>query len=73
MRLPNWIPVFIVVLLGYFAFVSSVDVQGSTDCNRQTVSPVDCPSSSSEEETENDDDDDRGNIEEKIPSVIPFP
>jgi hypothetical protein len=34
---------------------------------------VDCPSSSGEEETENDDDDDRGNIEEEIPSVIPFP
>jgi hypothetical protein len=34
---------------------------------------VDCPTSSGEEETSNDDDDDRGNIEEQIPSVIPFP
>jgi hypothetical protein len=35
---------------------------------------VDCPQSLSEDGTNNDGDDDNiGNIEEQIPSVIPFP
>jgi hypothetical protein len=34
---------------------------------------VDCPTSEDEETNNDDDDDDRGNIEEQIPSVIPFP
>jgi hypothetical protein len=68
-----WVSVFFLILLGYFVTVSSFDVQGSTDCSRQTSSPVDCPPSSSEKGTENDDDDDSGNIEEQIPSVLPFP
>jgi hypothetical protein len=68
----KWMSVFFLVLLGYFAIVSSVDVQGSIECDPQTFSPVDCPTSE-DEETNNDDDDDRGNIEEQIPSVIPFP
>ena len=63
-----WVSVFFLILLGYFVTVSSFDVQGSTDCSRQTSSPVDCPPSSSEKGTENDDDD-SGNIEEQIPSV----
>ena len=47
--------------------------QKDTECSRQTFSPVDCPTSSGQEETNDDGDDDRGNIEEQIPSVIPFP
>ena len=52
-----------------------IDAQGSTGCDRQAFSPVDCPpSSSGEDETNNnDDDDDSGNIEKQIPSVLPFP
>ena len=53
--------------------MSSIDAQGSTECSRQTFSPVDCPTSSGQEETNDYGDDDRGNIEEQIPSVIPFP
>lgn len=71
----KWISVFFFVLLGYFALVYSVEAHGSTVCSRQTFHPTDCsPSSSSDEvETNNDDgDDERGNIEEEIPSVIPF-
>jgi hypothetical protein len=55
-----------------FGGLDHIYVQGLVDCDRQTFSPVDCPTSSGEEETNNDDDD-RGNIEEQIPSVIPFP
>jgi len=62
------------VLLGYFATVSGFDAQGSTECSRQTFSPVGCPpSSSGQEESNNNKEDDDGNIEEQIPSVIPFP
>ena len=63
------------LLLGYFALTSSLDAQGSTEteCNQQTFSSVDCPESSPEEQPNSDDDDDIGNIEEQIPSVIPFP
>jgi hypothetical protein len=67
---------FLILLSGSFAIVfgglDHIYVQGLVDCDRQTFSPVDCPTSSGEEETNNDDDD-RGNIEEQIPSVIPFP
>ena len=64
------------LLLGYFALTYSLDAQGSTETerDRQTFSPEDCPQSSSEDGTNNDgDDDNTGNIEEQIPSVIPFP
>jgi hypothetical protein len=68
---------FLVLLSGFFVIefggLDNIYVQGSVDCDRRTFSPVDCPTSSGEEETSNDDDDDRGNIEEQIPSVIPFP
>lgn len=67
---------FLVLLLGYFAITSSHDAQGSTEteCSLQTFSPEECPQYSSEEETNTiGDDDDSGNIEEQIPSVIPFP
>lgn len=69
-----WAPVFFLVLLGYFSIMPSIDAQGSTDCNRQTSSPVDCPTSAeSDEESANDDNDAGGNIEDRIPSVLPFP
>lgn len=66
----KWISVLSILLLGYFTVVSSGDAQGSTECDRQ---PVDCPASSDEEETNNEDNDAIGNIEEQIPTVIPFP
>lgn len=69
----KWISTFSILLLGYFTVVSSGDAQGSTECDRQTFSPVDCPASSEEEPTNNEDNDDIGNIEEQIPTVIPFP
>lgn len=69
----KWISAFSILLLGYFTVVSSGDAQGSTECDRQTFSPVDCPASSEEEETNNEDNDAIGNIEEQIPTVIPFP
>jgi hypothetical protein len=78
-RLPYLVPYifFLGLLSGFFVIafggLDHIDVQGSIDCDPQTFSSVDCPSSSGEEETENDNDDDRGNIEEEIPSVIPFP
>jgi hypothetical protein len=65
---------FLVLLSGFFAIVSSglthIYAQESSDCDRQTFSLVDCPESSSgDEETSNDGE----NIEQQIPSVIPFP
>jgi hypothetical protein len=66
---------FLILLSGSFAIafggLDHIYVHGSVDCDRQTFSPVDCPTLSGEET--NNDDDDRGNIEEQIPSVIPFP
>ena len=66
--------IFLILLSGSFAIafggLGHIYVHGSVDCDRQTFSPVDCPTSSGEE-TNNDDD--RGSIEEQIPSVIPFP
>ena len=69
---------FLLLLLVYFALTSSLEAQGTTttetECDRQTRSPVDCPPLSSEDkETENDIDEQGGNIEEQIPSVLPFP
>jgi hypothetical protein len=71
----NWISVFILVLLGYFAIIADVYAQVSMDCSHQKFSLVDCPSSSSEREGSyvDENDKDAGNIEEQIPSVIPFP
>lgn len=62
------VSLFFIVLLGYSSIVPSIDAQGSTDCNRQTSSPVDCPTSA-----ENEENDAGGNIEDRIPSVLPFP
>lgn len=64
------VSVLFLILLGNFVVMSSFDAQGSTGCSRQTSS-VDCPTSSNNEEGSNDDD--TGNIEEQIPSVLPFP
>jgi len=68
---------FLVLLSGFsviaFSGLYHIDVQGSVDCDRQIFSLVDCPESSSGEEGTNDNDvDDRENIEEQIPTVIPF-
>jgi hypothetical protein len=65
---------FLVLLSGFSAIASSglayIYAQESSDCDRQTFSLVDCPESSSrDEETSNNGE----NIEQQIPSVIPFP
>jgi hypothetical protein len=73
MRLPGWISVFFLVLLGYIAVVPNGYAQDSVECGPETFSPTDCPLSSLEEETNVDVGGQLGNIEEQIPSVIPFP
>jgi hypothetical protein len=72
LRVPSliWISFFLLILLGY-GFMTSIDAYASTDCDQQSSSSEDCPPSSSEG-SENDNDD-GGNIEEQIPSVLPFP
>jgi hypothetical protein len=52
--------------------MTGIDVHASTDCDGQSSSSVNCPSSSDESENDNNDDN-SGNIEDQIPSVIPFP
>jgi hypothetical protein len=75
----KWTSVFILVLLlGFYVIVFNdlghIHAQEFTDCDRRTFSLVDCPElSSGEEGTTNDVDDDGDNIEQQIPSVIPFP
>ena len=69
---------FLVLLAGFsviaFSALDHIDVQGSVDCDREIFSIVDCPESSSGEVgTTNDDDDNGQNIEQQIPTVIPFP
>jgi hypothetical protein len=69
---------FLVLLAGFsaiaFSALDHIDVQGSVDCDREIFSLVDCPESSSGEEGTNDNDvDDGENIEEQIPTFIPFP
>ena len=60
---------FLVLLFGFFVIAfgwhDQINVHGSIDCDLQTPASVDCPTSSG--------DDDSGNIEDQIPSVIPFP
>ena len=51
---------FFIIFLGFFVIVTSLDVQGTIDCSRQTSLKVDCPAPF-------------GDIEEYIPSVLPFP
>ena len=71
-RLPSfiWISVFFLLLVGYSEIMSGIDAHASADRDRQSV---DCSPSSSGGGSENDIDGDSGNIEEQIPSVIPFP
>lgn len=75
----RWTSIFFLVLLSGFSVIAfsghyHIDVQGSVDCDRQTFSLVDCPESSSGQEgTDDNDVNDGENIEEQIPSVIPFP
>jgi hypothetical protein len=75
----KWTSVFILVLLlGFYVIVFNglghIHAQEFTDCDRQTFSLVDCLElSSGQEGTTNDVDDDGDNIEQQIPSVIPFP
>ncbi len=68
---------FLVLFSGFSAIAFSglyhIDVQGSVDCDREIFSLVDCPESSSGEEGTTNDDDDGENIEQQIPTVIPFP
>jgi hypothetical protein len=69
---------FLILLSGSFAIafggLDHIYVQGSVDCDRQIFSLVDCPESSSGQEgTDDNDVNDGENIEEQIPSVIPFP
>ena len=75
LRLPTciWISLFFLLLLGYSGIMIGIDAYASTDCDQQSSSPRDCPSSSSEGSENDDNDDDSGNIEKQIPSVIPFP
>jgi hypothetical protein len=72
----RWVSIFLLVLLSGFPIVAVSGLQnngvyGSVDCDRQTFSSIECPESSSRDEET--DDDDIGNIEEQIPSVLPFP
>ena len=53
--------------------IGDIYAQEFPDCDRQTFSLLDCPESSTSDEQSNDDKDDSINIEEQIPSVIPFP
>jgi hypothetical protein len=75
LRLPAciWISVFFLLLLGHFGIMTGIDAYASTDCDGQSSSSVNCPSSSSEESENDNNDDNSGNIEDQIPSVIPFP
>jgi hypothetical protein len=64
---------FFLVLLGYFGVMTGIDAYASSDCDGKSSSTVDCPSSPSEESENDNNDDNGGNIEDQIPSVIPFP
>jgi hypothetical protein len=57
------------LLIGDLGYLNA---QGSTDCNRQTFSLVNCPGSLSNN-GEAYKDNGEANIEQQIPSVIPFP
>jgi hypothetical protein len=68
------IPLFLVLLSGFSMFMfTNIDqlyAQESSNCDRETFSLVDCPRSSS---GDGESDNDGANIEQLIPSVIPFP
>jgi hypothetical protein len=69
----------LVLLFGLYAItfnsIGYVYAEELSGCDQQTFSLVDCPDLvlTDEEQFSNDNDDKKGNIEEQIPSVIPFP
>jgi hypothetical protein len=67
---------FLVILFGFsyivFSDLGHIYAQESSDCDRQTFSLVDCPGFSSGDGRINNNNDGQ-NIEQQIPSVIPFP
>jgi hypothetical protein len=76
----RWASIFFLILRSGFLAITfngldHLKVQGSSDCDRQIFSLTECPGSSSRDEEINSDDnnDDDENIEQEIPSVIPFP
>lgn len=78
--LPCWfvliIPSFLAITVEYstifFDKINLVYAQESQSCERETFSLVECPEKSSNENEPNNEDGEV-NIEEDIPSVIPFP
>ena len=70
------IPLFLAITVEYssifFGKVDLVYAQESPSCDREKFSLVECPEKSSNENEPNNEDGE-GNIEEDIPSVIPFP
>lgn len=74
-RLPPYIRIsfLLLLILGYFGIMTGIDTYASIDCDQQSSSQVDCPPSSSQGSENDNNDDDSGNIEEQIPSVLPFP
>ena len=69
----------LVLLFGFYAItfngIGYVYAEELSDCDQRTFSLVDCADLvlTDEEQFSNDNDDKKGNIEEQIPSVIPFP
>jgi hypothetical protein len=53
------------------AITPNVTAQVSVDCSSQTITGIDCPDP--EELNKDNNEEDGVNIEEQIPSVIPFP
>jgi hypothetical protein len=66
-----WISVSF-LLLGYFASTFVTDVHATADCDPQSIPTVNCPPTPSEE-ADSENEDNSGNIEDEIPSVLPFP
>ena len=66
-----WVSVFFLILLGNLVIMSTFDAQGSADCNRQKSSSRDCQTSSDDDKRSNNKN--SGNIQDQIPSVLPFP
>jgi hypothetical protein len=60
--------ILFVFSVSVFSDLGYIQAHGSTVCNRQTFSLVNCPGSLS-----SDGDIDRNYIEQQIPLVIPFP
>jgi hypothetical protein len=76
----RWVSIYLFILLSGFSIIAvgglqHNDVHGSVDCDRQTFSLIECPESSSgDAKTDNADTNDNiGNIEQQIPSILPFP